>query len=213
MHNIARAGTSLLVIKIKTCPQRWRFLFALKRIQRKNPPQKYPRNARVTSSEELGTISKNNLYRGITLGVRPISTTTISTTTTTTTTTTTFLQPLKQSTHEGLPFHRNRILNNSIQKYYICIKGFTFPIERQGLCGYRLLTLNPPILYSGTSFHCLRMTPFSQVRQFFVSIVSLFHSVSLHIKDRLSFFSHFCPTVHRPSALQKVFFKSNKYHL
>ena len=32
------------------------------------------------------------------------------------------------------------------------------------------------------------MTPFSQVRQFFVSIVSLFHSVSLHIKDRLSGF-------------------------
>ena len=33
-------------------------------------PQKHPRNERVTSSEELGTISKNNLG-GISLGVRP----------------------------------------------------------------------------------------------------------------------------------------------
>ena len=32
-------------------------------------PQKHPRNDRVTSLEELGTFSKNNL-RGITLGIR-----------------------------------------------------------------------------------------------------------------------------------------------
>ena len=34
-------------------------------------PQKHPRNERVTSVEELGTMSKNNL-RGITLGIRAI---------------------------------------------------------------------------------------------------------------------------------------------
>ena len=34
-------------------------------------PQKHPRNERVTSAEELGTMSKN-ILRGITLGIRPI---------------------------------------------------------------------------------------------------------------------------------------------
>ena len=34
-------------------------------------PQKHPRNEPVTSAEELGTMSKNNLRR-ITLGIRPI---------------------------------------------------------------------------------------------------------------------------------------------
>ena len=34
-------------------------------------PRKYPRNARVTSAEELGTMSKNNL-REITLGIRHV---------------------------------------------------------------------------------------------------------------------------------------------
>ena len=36
-----------------------------------NPPRKHPRNARVMSAEELGTISKINL-RGITLVGGPI---------------------------------------------------------------------------------------------------------------------------------------------
>ena len=40
-----------------------------------NPPRlfhkKHPRNERVTSAEELDTMSKNNLT-GITLGIRPI---------------------------------------------------------------------------------------------------------------------------------------------
>ena len=35
--------------------------------------RKHPRNERVTSAEELGTMSKNNL-RGFTLGIRPICT-------------------------------------------------------------------------------------------------------------------------------------------
>ena len=34
-------------------------------------PRKHPRNERVTSAEELGTMSKNNL-RAITLGIRAI---------------------------------------------------------------------------------------------------------------------------------------------
>ena len=33
--------------------------------------RKHPRNARLTSAKELGTMSKNSL-RGITLGIRPI---------------------------------------------------------------------------------------------------------------------------------------------
>ena len=36
-----------------------------------DPPRKQPRNARVISAEELGTMSKNN-FRGITLVRGPI---------------------------------------------------------------------------------------------------------------------------------------------
>jgi hypothetical protein len=36
-----------------------------------SPSRKHPPNARVTSAEELGAMSKNNL-KGITLGTRPI---------------------------------------------------------------------------------------------------------------------------------------------
>ena len=62
-------------ISNKTCPQRWRFFYALKRNETKrhkhDSPRKNPRNTRVISAEELDTMSKNNL-RGITLVRGPI---------------------------------------------------------------------------------------------------------------------------------------------
>ena len=70
-----RAEAPLVVIKIskKTSPQRWRFSFTLHRNEttQTNPPQKHPRNARVISAKELGTIPNNNLIR-ISLDRRPI---------------------------------------------------------------------------------------------------------------------------------------------
>ena len=73
-YNIVRVEAPLLVIKIskKTSSQSWRLYFALKQNERKqtDPPRKHPRNARVISAKELGTMSKNNLRR-ITLARRP----------------------------------------------------------------------------------------------------------------------------------------------
>ena len=62
----------LLVIRIskKTSPELEVFFF--KRNETKtDPPRKHPRNARVISAKELGTMSKNNLRR-ITLVRGPI---------------------------------------------------------------------------------------------------------------------------------------------
>ena len=76
-YNIPRVKAPLLVIKIskKTSSQSWRLYFALKQNETKHKlistPRKHPRNARVISAKDLGTMSKSNLRR-ITLARGPI---------------------------------------------------------------------------------------------------------------------------------------------
>ena len=76
-YNILRVKAPLLVIKIskKTSSQSWRLYFALKQNETKHKlistPRKHPRNARVISAKDLGTMSKSNLRR-ITLARGPI---------------------------------------------------------------------------------------------------------------------------------------------
>ena len=64
-HSEGRSSFASLILKYQRRdpqPERWRFPFALKQSDTKtNLPQKHPRNARVTSAEELGTMCKNNL--------------------------------------------------------------------------------------------------------------------------------------------------------
>ena len=65
---LAEAPLPVIKISKKKSPQRWWISFALKRKETTltDPPRKNPRNTRVTSAQELGTVSKNN-FRGITL--------------------------------------------------------------------------------------------------------------------------------------------------